>query len=192
MNDSPRKRRWYAAAAVAVTAVLAFFANLDGSLSFLDRVFGDNSNETAIPTLGRAAPKSSTTVSAPTVAATTTTTAPPPSQLLINLSVDPVSSAGKDKAIVGREGGGRVFIAHSVFDDAGEVRDGCHLSWELYRNQPSKLLERGSGVFCGIDALLVGKRVEMPPGRYRVEVKAELDNGTTGSVTYTFSTTYID
>jgi hypothetical protein len=75
MTDSANtgRRKWYVALVAVLAATLAFLANIDGTLSFFERLFGSGDDSAAsAPSAGRAPGTSGTA----TVALTSTTVSP--------------------------------------------------------------------------------------------------------------------
>lgn len=134
---------------------------------------------------------------AATVERTTTppvTPDPPPATegpLLITFSVDETYSLGKDKAkaCIKPEAHFCLILNRTVLDDSGEIRSGCTLSWRLYADSSSKLLEKGRITSCNssADSIFIGDGIPVAPGAYRLEADVELDTGRTGSATYRFT-----
>ena len=105
--------------------------------------------------------------------------------LLINVSIDETYAAGKDKAWACPEPGLFCLILNLRVDNKGEeVSSDCPIFTRLYNDKTGKLLARHTDTDCRES--FVGDHVPMPPGRYRVEIKIELADGTTGSAIYRF------
>lgn len=132
-----------------------------------------------------------TTPPAPPTVAPVTTSPPTPGRgpLLISFYIDETYSVGKDKA--GSCPVIQVFclvIHNEVSDNNGEVKSGCTLSWNLYREDSPTLLQKDRITACSMRGfkMFIG-RTPMSAGIYRLEANVELDDGTTGSATYKFT-----
>lgn len=116
---------------------------------------------------------------------------PSPGGLLINFSVDETYSLGKDKAAACNEPEAHfcLILNRTVSDDSGRVESGCTLSWRLYPDKSSKLIEKGRITSCNssADSIYIGDGIPIEARAYRLEADVELDDGTTGSATYRFT-----
>jgi hypothetical protein len=192
------------AAAAFVTAVVVGAANLDGFLSMAERIFGSGgSDETTTPyetppttTTGAASPPATAapqpepppateeTIQQPdtTVTPRTTTAVPAAAPtragpLIVTIQMGSSGKIGPSEYRAGATPGANV----DVYDDIGQLSNGCYPSWVLTREGAEvKKVRNGRCTSGGITMFNFDDSLDSPGG-YRLSVNIVTDAGQTGS-----------
>jgi hypothetical protein len=168
----------WAAIVAALVATLAYCNDLRGRA---DPPSGGSVNtppaQTATPTATSPSASPATSVAPPKV-----------SKLTITAEIEPTYKIGPNEAGSCPETHGWcITLSPKVISDAGQLKEGCYLWWNLYRAGIKEVFESDRMANCD-GWILVGKqRDSVPTGRYRLEMRVETDSGMKGTGTFTFT-----
>lgn len=195
-----------------VVAVVVGAANIDGFLSLAEKVFGSSGSPDSVEEA--APPDDGTSAREPTAASTTTTgrLAPPPADavtpdmetvtprqttepevipptrggpLVITISLGSSGKIGPSEYRAGATPGAGV----DVYDDVGQLSQGCYPSWVLTREGVEvKKVRNGRCTSGGITMFNFGDSLDLP-GSYQLSVSVVTDGGQTGASSVHFTVT---